>query len=150
LIKYTLIKIENMLKNLFKKKQSLNVINTHEADVALRLMFEIAISDGTLDSSELKLIKKRADKLASEDLKASSIVKKIIDETEESVSFYPSIKKINDTHSKEEKIELLKVLWELVTADSVVDPYEENLYFQIAELIQIKRSTANQIRHQTI
>ena len=139
-----------MLKNLFKKKQSLDIINTHEADVALRLMFEIAISDGTLDSSELKLIKKRADKLASEDLKASSIVKKIIDETEESVSFYPSIKKINDTHSKEEKIELLKVLWELVTADSVVDAYEENLYFQIAELIQIKRSTANQIKHQTI
>jgi uncharacterized tellurite resistance protein B-like protein len=137
-----------MLKNLFKKKQSLNVINTHEADVALRLMFEIAISDGTLDSSELKLIKKRADKLASEDLKASSIVKKIIDETEESVSFYPSIKKINDTHTKEEKIELLKVLWELVTADSVVDAYEENLYFQIAELIKIKRSTANQIKQQ--
>ena len=139
-----------MLKNLFKKKQSLDVINTHEADVALRLMFEIAISDGKLDSSELKMIKKRADKLASEDLKASSIVKKIIDETEESVSFYPSIKKINDTHSKEEKIELLKVLWELVTADSVVDAYEENLYFQIAELIHIKRSTANQVKHQTI
>ena len=138
-----------MLKNLFKKKQSLDVINTHEADVALRLMFEIAISDGTLDSSELKLIKKRADKLASEDLKASSIVKKIIDETEESVSFYPSIKKINDTHTKEEKVELLKVLWELVTADSVVDAYEENLYFQIAELIKIKRSTANQIKQQS-
>jgi uncharacterized tellurite resistance protein B-like protein len=98
----------------------------------------------------LKLIKKRADKFASEDLKASSIVKKIIDETEESVSFYPSIKKINDTHTKEEKIELLKVLWELVTADSVVDHYEENLYFQIAELIHIKRSTANQIRNQAL
>ena len=138
-----------MLKNLFKKKQSLDIINTHEADVALRLMFEIAISDGRLDSSELRLIKKRADKLATEDLKASSIVKKIIDETEESVSFYPSIKKINDTHSKEEKIELLKVLWELVTADSVVDAYEENLYFQIAELIKIKRSTANQIKQQS-
>ena len=138
-----------MLKNLFKKKQSLDVINTHEADVALRLMFEIAISDGKLDSSELRLIKKRAGKLASEDLKARSIVKKIIDETEESVSFYPSIKKINDTHTKEEKIELLKVLWELVTADSVVDAYEENLYFQIAELIKIKRSTANQIKQQS-
>ena len=139
-----------MLKNLFKKKQSLDVINTHEADVALRLMLEIAISDGKLDSSELRLIKKRADKLASEDLKASSIVKKIIDETEESVSFYPSIKKINDTHTKEEKIELLKALWELVTADSVVDAYEENLYFQIAELIKIKRSTANQIKQQFV
>ena len=137
-----------MLKNLFKQKKPLEVLDIHEADVALRLMFEIAISDGTLDSAELKLIKKRADKVATEDLKASTIVKKIIDETEESVSFYPSIKKINDSHSYEEKIELLQVLWELVTADSVVDAYEENLYFKIAELIQIKRSTANQIKQQ--
>jgi uncharacterized tellurite resistance protein B-like protein len=137
-----------MLKNLFKQKKPLEVIDTYEADVALRLMFEIAISDGTLDSAELKLIKKRADKVASEDLKASAIVKKIIDETQESVSFYPSIKKINDSHSHEEKIELLKVLWDLVTADSVIDAYEENLYFKIAELIKIKRSTANQIKQQ--
>ena len=139
-----------MLKNLFKQKKPLEVLDIHEADVALRLMFEIAISDGNLDSAELNLIKKRADKVATEDLKASTIVKKIIDETEISVSFYPSIKKINDSHSYEEKIELLKVLWELVTADSVVDAYEENLYFKIAELIQIKRSTANQIRQQAI
>jgi uncharacterized tellurite resistance protein B-like protein len=137
-----------MLKNLFKQKKPLEVLDIHEADVALRLMFEIAISDGTLDSAELKLIKKRADKVATEDLKASTIVKNIIDETEESVSFYPSIKKINDSHSYEEKIELLKVLWELVTADSIVDAYEENLYFKIAELIKIKRSTANQIKQQ--
>ena len=137
-----------MLKNLFKRKHSLKLMNTHEADVALRLMFEIAISDGNLDASELKLIKKRADEIASDDLKASTIVKKIIDETEESVSFYPAIKKINDSYTNKEKIELLKVLWELVTADSVIDAYEENLYFQIAELIKIKRSTANQIKQQ--
>ena len=48
-----------MLKNLFKRKHSLKLMNTHEADVALRLMFEIAISDGNLDASELKLIKKK-------------------------------------------------------------------------------------------
>ena len=82
----------------------------------------------------------------AKNLKASTIVKKIIDETEESVSFYPLIKKINSTHSYDEKIELLEVLWELVTADSMVDPYEENLYFKIAELIKIKRSTANKIK----
>ena len=139
-----------MLKNLFKRKHSFELMNTHEADVALRLMFEIAISDGSLEASELELIKKRADELASDNLKASTIVKKIIDETKESVSFYPAIKKINDSYTNKEKIELLKVLWELVTADSVIDAYEEKLYFQIAELIKIKRSAANQIRHQTI
>ena len=139
-----------MIKNLFKKKESIEILSSNEADVALRLMFEIAISDGTLDSAELQLIKKRADKVATEDLKASTIVKKIIHETEESVSFYPSIKKINDSHSFEEKIELLKVLWELVTADSVIDAYEENLYFKIADLIKIKRSLANQIKQKNI
>lgn len=137
-----------MLKSLFKKKKSIDVINTGEVDVALRLMFEIAISDGALDSAELKLIKKRADQTATKDEKASTIVKKIIDETEESTSFYPSIKKINDTFSNKEKIELLQVLWDLVAADSIIDAYEENLYFKIAELIKIKRSTANQIKQQ--
>jgi uncharacterized tellurite resistance protein B-like protein len=137
-----------MLKNLFTKKSDIDLINTHEADVVLRLMFEIAISDGSLDSSELKMIKERANKITPDDVKASTIIKKIIDETEESASFYPSVKKINETHSKEEKIELLKVLWRLVTADLIVDPYEENLYFKIADLIKVKRSIANQIKQQ--
>ena len=137
-----------MFKNIFKTNKSLDLINTNEADVALRLMFEIAISDGSLDPAELKLIKKRAALIAPEDIKASTIVRKIIDESEESVSLYPTVKKINNTHSVTEKKELLKVLWELVAADNLIDPYEENLYFKIADLIRIPRSQANQIKQQ--
>ena len=137
-----------MLKNLFSKKESIQKINSPVADVVLRLMFEIAISDGALDKSELELIKTRADKISREDEKTSSIIKKIIDETEKSVSLYPTIKKINDSCEFEEKVELLRTLWELVAADSVIDPYEENLYFKIAELIKIKRSKANQIKQE--
>jgi len=137
-----------MFKNLFNKKKSLKISNDYETDVALRLMFEIAISDGALDESELNLIKKRADLIAKEDEKISSIVKKIIDETEDSVSLYPTIKKINESYGFEEKVELLTILWELVAADSIIDPYEENLYFKIAELIKIKRSKANQIKQE--
>ena len=118
----------------------------HEVDVALRLMFEIAISDGSLDSSELEIIKKRAAKFVSKEEKFSTIIKKIIDESTESVSLYPTVKKINETHSNDEKKELLQILWELVKADSIVDAYEENLYFKIAELIHVKRSIANQIK----
>ena len=135
-----------MFKSLFKEKSASKVIETHEADVVLRLMFEIAISDGCLDKAELEMIKKRASKSGDNDEKVSKIIKRIIDETEDSVSFYPSVKEINDTHSLEEKKELLSVLWNLVKADSVVDAYEENLYFKIAELIKIKRSVANQIK----
>ena len=139
-----------MLKNLFKKTSTTNLIDTNEeADVVLRLMFEIAISDGNLDEAELNIIKERASIVSGEDTKVSTIIKKIIDEAQESVSFYPYVKKINETHNNEEKKDLLKILWELVTADSIVDAYEENLYFKIAELLKIKRATANQIKQQS-
>lgn len=137
-----------MFKNLFKSNnKTLEEINTHEVDVALRLMFEIAISDGTLDKKELILIKRRANKITSSDLKVSNLIKKIIDETEDSVSLYETVTKVNNSYTKDEKLDLLKTLWEIVAADSLIDAYEENLYFKIAELIKIKRSLANQIKH---
>ena len=135
-----------MIKNLFKKKSSAKIIDIHEADVALRMMFEIAISDGKLDTTELALIRKRAGNIIKKNEKISTIIKKIIDESEESVSLYPTIKKINATHNKDEKLDLLSALWELVTIDKIIDPYEENLYFKIADLIKIPRAIANQIK----
>ena len=52
-----------ILKEIFNKKKFFEKTNIHEQDVALRLMFEIAISDGSLDKKELALIKKRANKI---------------------------------------------------------------------------------------
>ena len=135
-----------MFKNLFKKKSSSKLLESNEGDVILRLMFEVAMSDGSLDDAELELIKKRASTSDDTDEKISQTIKDILRETQDSVSFYPSVKTINETHTIEEKKELLTILWNLITADSVIDAYEENLYFKIAELIKIKRSAANQIK----
>ena len=139
-----------MFKNLFLKKKSIEQISFPEVDVALKLMFEMAMIDGTLDKTELELIKKRVREIAPEDITVSSVIKKMIDQSMESVSLYPTVKKINDSYEKEEKEELLKVLWQLVAVDKVIDPYEENLYFKIAELIKIKRSQANKIKQENI
>jgi uncharacterized tellurite resistance protein B-like protein len=145
-IKLKVIPMKKLLEKIFLKEESLDEINIHENDIVLRLMFEIAISDGNLDKKELALIKKRASKITSESTKISLIIKKIIDESEQSTSLYPTIEKINNNYSTDEKHDLLEVLWSLVTADSIIDPYEERLYFKIAELIKIKRSIANQIK----
>ena len=139
-----------MFKNLFLKKKSIEQISFPEVDVALKLMFEMAMIDGTLDKTELELIKKRVREISPEDTTVSSVIKKMIDQSMESVSLYPTVKKINDSYEKEEKEELLKVLWQLVAVDKVIDPYEENLYFKIAELIKIKRSQANKIKQENI
>jgi hypothetical protein len=39
----------------------------------------------------------------TEDTVVSSVIKKMIDQSMESVSLYPSVKKINDSYKKEEK-----------------------------------------------
>jgi uncharacterized tellurite resistance protein B-like protein len=135
-----------MLSKIFKKVQENPLPETHTADLALRLMFEIAISDGNLDPLELRLLKSRANDVANEGESSSTVLKKIIDETEQSTSLYPTVKKINETYSQDQKLDLLQILWELVASDKVIDVYEENLYFKIAELIRIKRNQANQIK----
>jgi len=137
-----------MFKNLFSQKSSIEQISLPEKDVALKLMFEMAMIDGTLDKTELEMIEKRVREIAPGDTTVSSIIKKMMDQSMESVSLYPTVKKINSTYEKEEKEELLKVLWQLLAADEVIDPYEENLYFKIAELIRIQRSQANKIKQE--
>jgi uncharacterized tellurite resistance protein B-like protein len=138
-----------MIKKFFQKRIEQVEKASSNSDFALRLMFEIAISDGSLDKAELALIKNRAQEFVDDGSSVSSIVKKIIDETENSTSIYPTIKKINESYSKSEKLKLMTLLWRLVAADKKIDPYEENLYFKIAELIKIKRSEANQIKIET-
>ena len=139
-----------MFKNIFKKNQSNDVSDSIEIDVVLRLMFEMAMIDGKLDKAELSLIKKRVREISPQDTAVSEVIKKMIDQSMESVSLYPTVKKINDSYDKKEKKELLKTLWQLIAADNVIDPYEENLYFKIADLINIERSKANQIKHETV
>jgi len=137
-----------LLKKLFSKKEHVENIDFPEMDIALQLMFEIAMSDGYLDKKELQLLKNRVREIAPQEIAVSTVLKKMIDQSLESISLYPTNKKINDTYDKEKKKDLLRTLWKLVIVDNKIDPYEESLYFQIADLIYIKRARANQIKHE--
>ncbi|MDB9967195.1 TerB family tellurite resistance protein [Gammaproteobacteria bacterium] len=137
-----------MFKTLFSKKDSIDQLALPEVDVALQLMFEVAMSDGHLDKTELALLRKRVREIAPLETAVSNVIKAMIDQSMESVSLYPTIKKINDTYNKEEKKDLLQKLWQLVAADNLIDPYEESLYFQIADLMYVERAKANQIKHE--
>ena len=137
-----------MFKNFFRKDRMANVSQDQESDVILRLMFEIAMSDGSLDKSELELLKKRAAKINMGDKKPSSIIKEVIDSAAISSSIYPTVTKINAEYSLEQKKEILAQLWQLVAIDGVINHYEENLYFKIAELIKVKRPHAYQIKQE--
>ena len=137
-----------MFKKIFRKDKVQNVPQANESDVVLRLMFEIAMSDGSLDKAELEMLKKRAAKINIGDRKPSSIIKEVIDSAALSSSIYPTVTKINEEYSLDEKKEILGQLWQLVAIDGVINHYEENLYFKIAELLKVKRPHANQIKQE--
>ena len=127
-------------KNTNSKSDSANI------DLIIKLMLEIALIDGHLDKRELEIIKKKAQLMNNGKEEISQIVNRIINESRESISFFDSVDNINKTQTEAEKKELLKSLWNIIAADSEIDPYEENLYFRIAELIKIKRVMANKIK----
>jgi uncharacterized tellurite resistance protein B-like protein len=137
-----------MFKNFFRKDEVSNLSQAQESDVVLRLMFEIAMSDGNLDKAELELLKKRASQIEASDKKPSEIIKEVIDGAAMSSSLYPTVTKINAEHSLDQKKEILAQLWQLVAIDGVINHYEENLYFKIAELLKVKRPHANQIKQE--
>ena len=138
-----------MIGRLFKKRAPIEKAGSERVDVVLRLMFEIAMSDGTLDKSEIAILKKRAEHVSTEEEKASDVIKRVIDEAAESSSLYPTVQEINKEFCFDQKVEVLKNLWELIAIDGIINHYEENLYFKIAELIRVKRSKANQIKQET-
>jgi len=137
-----------MFKKIFRKDKVQNVPQASESDVVLRLMFEIAMSDGSLDKAELEILKTRAAKINLGDKKPSSIIKEVIDSAAISSSIYPTVTKINEKYSLDEKKEILAQLWQLVAIDGVINHYEENLYFKMAELLKVKRPHANQIKQE--
>ena len=135
--------LENLFKKTFYADDPRKVI---QEDVILRLMFELAVSDGSLDTEELAMLKERALEISKDHKKISSVIKQAISGAEKSTSLYPTVQIINASYTGEQKKDLLGMLWRLVAVDGIIDHNEESLYFKIAELIRVKRSHANQIK----
>ena len=55
----------------------------------------------------------------------------------QSVSLYDFVKTLNDTMAPDAKRGLLRLLWDVAHADGKVDPHEEHLIRQLADLLHL-------------
>jgi uncharacterized tellurite resistance protein B-like protein len=63
----------------------------------------------------------------------------IIEEySKNSISFHEFIEDINKDFTKEDKLSLIKFLWDVAYADTILEVNEERLIRRIADLINIK------------
>ena len=117
--------------------------------ISLCLAYEVANADNEIDTKErdllLNLIKENTDvSLVSE----KEIFQLIQEDSEKSISFYDIIRDINKGLNKEEKVDIIKMLWEVAYADNVLDVDEERIIKRSAEMLGIKPSMVLQTKDQ--
>ncbi len=128
----------------FKKKKienqpEKNQINFDIELTASILAYEIARSDGDISESELLLLLDEIKKISAKVNKSQEKILEIIEEySKNSVSFYEFIDDINKNYPKEDKLALIKFLYDIAYADKLLEVSEERLIRRIADLIKIK------------
>ena len=137
--------------NFFKKNtsnQDLKQDSSFDIElVAYALDYEVAIADGAIDNDELARIKLGLENISIKLSQSTEELFQVIEEhTQNSVSFYEFVEDINSNFNKEQKLALIKLLWETAYADNVLEVNEERLIRRVADLLRIKSSIVLKIK----
>tara|TARA_B100001115_G_scaffold161753_1_gene136914 strand:- start:394 stop:819 length:426 start_codon:yes stop_codon:yes gene_type:complete len=125
----------------FKKKKTRKEKPKNFQLIALCLAFEVANADDDIDDREMDLIlEKIKNTIDISVLSEKEIYSVIKEESDKRVSFYDFIYDINTNLDKEEKIQILRLLWEIAYVDEVLDVNEEKIIRRSAEMLGIKPS----------
>ena len=128
--------------NFFKKKTQSVEKTERNFDVELTasiLAYEVARADGDISKSELNLLYDEIRKICTKvDKKEEKILAIIEEYSKNSVSFYEFISDINKDYTKEDKLSLIRFLFDVAYADKILEVSEERLIRRIADLINIK------------
>ena len=133
----------------FKKKEVKKEKPKNLKLIALCLAFEVANADNDIDVRERDMIlEKIKESIDVSVLTEKEIFGVIQEESQKRVSFYDIINDINKNLDKKEKIDVLKMLWEIAYADKVLDVDEERIIRRSAEMLGIKPSVVLQSKEE--
>ena len=133
----------------FKKKKEEKEEPKNLKLIALCLAFEVANADNDIDVRERDLIlEKIKESIDLSILTENQIFEVIQQEGKNRVSFYDIIHDINKNLDKKERIEVLRMLWEIAYADQVLDVDEERIIKRSAEMLGIKPSIVLQTKEE--
>ena len=133
----------------FKKKEEEKEKPKNLKLIALCLVYQVANADNDIDVRERDLIlEKIKESIDVSVLTEKEIFNVIQEESEKRVSFYDIIHDINKNLDKKEKVDVLKMLWEIAYADKVLDVDEERIIRRSAEMLGIKPSIVLQTKEE--
>tara|TARA_Y100000768_G_scaffold139175_1_gene103696 strand:- start:18 stop:470 length:453 start_codon:yes stop_codon:yes gene_type:complete len=112
------------------------------------LMIEVSRSDDNYDDVEKeKILSILKSKYELDETQLEIIMKIANQKNEDMISLYEWTTIINNTYQYDERVKILKSLWEVAHADNVIDKYEDYTIRKIADLIYVKHSDFIKAKH---
>ena len=103
------------------------------------LFFEIAKADEDFTNEEHeKIISIMKEKYELNDDEADELMSLTEESIKKSVSIYEFATLVDQNFSKDEKLELMKELWQLIYTDKKLNKYEDNLIKRIGDILKLE------------
>ena len=103
------------------------------------LFFEIAKADENFtEADHEKIISIMKEKYQMDDDEADELMLLTEESIKKSVSIYEFATLVDQNFSKNEKLELMKNLWQLIYSDRKLDKYEDNLIKRIGDILKLE------------
>lgn len=102
------------------------------------LLIEAAQVDARFDAREREVIRRLLERrfsLSPDD--ARSLVAAAERRTDRSAQLFGFVRVVNERFSRERRVELVEMLWEVAYADGVLDPLEDTLLRRIGGLVDV-------------
>tara|TARA_B100000212_G_scaffold239668_1_gene182527 strand:- start:1754 stop:2182 length:429 start_codon:yes stop_codon:yes gene_type:complete len=141
-----------MIKKIFRNlvghtniKIDSNIADT-KIESMICILIEVSRIDGKISESEKKVISEFIKKFKP-GVDPELQFKKSLSESAKSVSLNKFVDNINNDCNRDEKKAFISVIWQAIKSDLEINPHENALYLRISELLKVKRSIANKIKH---
>ena len=122
---------------------------THKLQLAAAaLLVEVARADHHLSSDEMgkiTAILKRNFDISHQELQ--QLVELAESKSEHAVELHPFTRLINDNYTREQKFELIKMMWQVAYADGQLDKYEDYIIRRLADLLHLSHREFIQAKH---
>ena len=131
---------------IFKIKQWLTQEDKEEAQVTREqaialLLYEAATADYQFEEDEKRqVLEGISDGLSISAEESESLLSWAATQSQLSTSLYPFTSCLNQSLSPEEKLDVMKLLWQVAFADGRLDKYEEHYIRHIADLLHVSHS----------
>jgi len=122
-----------------EEKISDKVHNKNKVAIATcALLLEMAHTDDEFSGIEESEIKKiMQSEFGLSDNKMQEIINLSNEERKESLDLWQFTNLINESYSKEQKIQVIELIWRIIYADNKVDKYEEYLIRKLSYLLNV-------------